>query len=99
MKVKKIQKYQMVTRVDDFSSKNVTTFPAKTAAGEVVTAIRTLRVRLSQLLSRRVSIDATVRACGNALQAARNSVRIQMDAMIKTAHALEIGNFQLPKTT
>lgn len=96
MKRSKIQKYEMLTRVDDFVIAHAELFPKHTAIGDLQEAIHSAIEKLSGHLTAQVSGNNEVRVSMHLRIAARNALRVQLSAVEQTARALKLQRFWLP---
>ena len=90
-----IQKYQMVTRADDFGSAHLELFPKDTAAGEVVGLMRSGRLKLDGLVDSGETCNSAVEACAKAIRSSRRGLRSLLETLRKTYRAIGIDSFNL----
>jgi uncharacterized phage infection (PIP) family protein YhgE len=93
----KIQKYEMLTRVTDYATKNSSLFPKKTAGAELVKNLQTVAGKLSETKASQSAAKDRVRTSRNQRLAKLEDLRSQLDAIHQTAAALKIEGFSLPE--
>jgi hypothetical protein len=94
MKGKKIQQYQMITRVYDFAVQHLSQFPKGSSAAEILAAIGSLRMKLTHLLSVQVSDKSALRSISNRKSAARKVLKARFRKIDRTAWVLNIDSIR-----
>src|SRR5436190_10609786 len=96
MNRKNTQDYQMLTRVVDFATSNVSLFPKTTTAPQIVAALTTAVTTLSNQAASRVSGEAEIRLSRRARIQARETLRMRVEQAEQTGRVLKSDQFRLP---
>jgi hypothetical protein len=96
MNRKNTQDYQMLTRVVDFATSNVSLFPKTTKAPQIVAALTTAVAALTGQASSRVAAEGEIRTNRRARIAARETLKTCAGQAELTGKALKSDLFQLP---
>src|SRR5262249_14602394 len=86
----KIQKYEMLARAAEFAARNVSLFPKKTAAAELVKQLQAVVKTLSEAKASQAAARDQMRTSRNQRLAKLEELRSQVEAIHQTATALEI---------
>jgi hypothetical protein len=74
MKSTQIQNYQMLTRVVEFTTHNVSLFPKTSAVGEILTGLKSTVSKMSEQASAQAASDGTLRQIRTSRATARESL-------------------------
>jgi len=96
MNRKNTQDYQMLTRVVDFATSNVSLFPKTTTAPQIVAALTTAVTTLSNQAASRVSAETEIRTSRRARIQARETLRTRVEQAEQTGRVLKSEQFRLP---
>jgi hypothetical protein len=96
MKSTQIQNYQMLTRVVEFTTHNVSLFPKTSAVGEILAGLKSKVSQLSEQASAQAASDGTLRQIGTSRAAARESLTRRLALSEQVALALNSDKFPMP---
>src|ERR1041385_1265553 len=93
----KIQKYEMLGQVAKFAVETLSLFPKETAAAEVVTDLQSVVEKLSVTKASQQAAKEQVRTSHDQRLATLEELRNRVEAIHRTAGALNITGFSLPE--
>jgi hypothetical protein len=96
MKSKQIQNYQMLTRVVEFTTHNVSLFPKTSAVGEILTGLKSTVSKMSEQASAQAASDGTLRQIRTSRATARESLTRRLMLSEQVALALNSDKFPMP---
>ena len=96
MNRKNTQDYQMLTRVVDFVTNNVSLFPKTTAVPEILAALTTAVTTLADQATSRVAAETEIRTNRRSRFVARETLRTRIEQAEQTGRALKSDQFRLP---
>jgi phage FluMu protein gp41 len=94
----KIQKYEMLTRVAEFATKNASLFPKQTAGAELVKELQSAARELSEIKASQSAAKEQMRTSGNRRLEKLDDLRSRLEAIHYTAEALELEGFSFTET-
>ena len=97
MKRKDVQHYKMLRRIAEFGAKHVSVFPTTTIAGEILAAIVSAVVTLSEHTKEQVTANAGIRRGSLQRKEAHQALTTVMESMASTARAMNIDDFWMPR--
>jgi chorismate mutase len=96
MKKSQIQNYEMLTRVVEFTTTNVSLFPKTSAAAEILEGLQSTVRRLSEQASAQMASEGALQASRTARAAARDALTRRLVLTEQVARALHSDNFPVP---
>jgi len=97
MRVTKIKKYEMVTKMADFGARNVALFPKTTAAAGLIEALGAAVTRMSGQASLHFAGAEAIRISNNKKTATIEALKSQIESIVGTARVLKIDDFWMPR--
>jgi hypothetical protein len=97
MKKREIEIYKMLTRVEDFGSRNVSMFPKNSAAAEILKTLGSGVEKLSEASATHASSEAAMREAHDARSAARTNARDLIRRASLVSRASDNSKVRFPK--
>jgi hypothetical protein len=91
-----IQNYQMLARVVEFTTHNVSLFPKSPAVAEILAGLQSTVSEMSKQAGTQVASQGTMRESQTARETARESLTRRLILTAQVARALKSDKFQLP---
>jgi hypothetical protein len=96
MKSTQIQNYQMLTRVAEFTTHNMSLFPKTSAVGEILTGLKSTVSQMSTQASAQAASEGTLRQVRTSRATARESLTRRLMLSQQVALALDSEKFPMP---